>query len=92
MDAIFEPVARFALRHERILTILGGAWFALSCAVTARFIGLPDWLIIPYVTDRNSFWLAGGWNAVWWGFLHPQIAKRRDALRDDSGLIEDEAS
>lgn len=76
-DRILEALARFAIRHERALTIAGAIWFAISCASQARFVELPR---IPFLTDRYAFWLAGGWNAIWWGFLHPQIEQRKASL------------
>ena len=81
MNRIFNPLVRFAMHHERPIAIIAGLWFALSCAITARFIDVPDWLDIPYVTDRNSWAFAGAWNALWWGFIHPALDKRREALR-----------
>ena len=78
LDAIFDPIARFAVRYEKPLTYIGIAWFALSCAAMARFIPLPD---IPYITDRNAWMFSGPWNALWWGFLRPQTLKRKEALQ-----------
>ncbi|WP_284124185.1 hypothetical protein [Parerythrobacter aestuarii] len=76
-NALVDPLARFALRHEKLLSALAIGWFVLTCAAYARFIPVPD---IPYVTDRNSWMLSGPWNAIWWGFLRPAILRRKDAL------------
>lgn len=70
----------FAIRHERIFTIAGAVWLAISCASWARFIDLPD---IPFVTDRNAWMFSGAYNAVWWGVVHPQIDQRRKAIADN---------
>jgi len=77
MNAILDPAIRFAERHERPITIAGGIWFAISCASWIPFLPIPD---IPYVTDRNSWMLSGAWNALWWGFAHPMLEKRRAEL------------
>lgn len=68
------------MRHERAIAIVSAAWFALGCAVAARFVTLPNWLAIPYLTDHNAFWLTGAWNAAFWGFIHPKLEARRKAL------------
>ena len=81
-DRMFEAIARFAIRHERALTITGAIWFAISCASYAGFVDLPR---IPFVTDRYAFWLSGAWNAIWWGFLHPRLARRKAALIGEAG-------
>ena len=90
--SILDRIAGFAIRQERAINILGIAWFALSCAITARFIAVPDWIDIPYVTDRNAWALSGAWNALWWGFAKPAIDKRREALiaqsSDEQTLID----
>ncbi len=80
MDAIWDRIIRIAMRHERAIAIASAIWFALGCAIAARFFVLPEWLEIPYLTDRNAFWLTGGWNAAFWGFIHPKLEARRKAL------------
>ena len=77
MDRVWDRIAGFAMRHERPIAIVSVIWFAFGCALAARFVALPDWLAIPYLTDRNSFWLTGGWNALFWGYVHPRLDARR---------------
>ncbi|GEM_PF-4594846 len=77
MDRIWNGLASFAMRHEKALAIAGAAWLALSSAVYARFVALPE---IPFLTDEWAIWTSAGWNAAWWGFIHPQIDARRKRL------------
>ncbi|MCR2832576.1 hypothetical protein [Parerythrobacter lacustris] len=80
MGGIWDRWLRFAMRHERAIAIVSAIWFALGCAVTARFVVLPEWLEVPYLTDRNAFWLTGAWNAAFWGYIHPKLEAKRKAL------------
>lgn len=80
MNGIWDRWLRFAMRHERAIAIVGAIWFAFGCALAAGFLTLPDWLEIPYLTDRNAFWLTGAWNAAFWGLIHPKLEARRKAL------------
>ncbi len=80
--AALDKLAAIGASHERLLSIFGGLWLAVSCAVYARFISLPD---IPFLTDQNAIFLAGGFNAVWWGFLRPAIEKRKAERLTDQG-------
>ena len=77
MNRIWDRLASFAMRHEKALAIAGAAWLGLSSAVYARFVTLPE---IPFLTDDMALWTSTAWNAGWWGFVHPQIDKRRKAL------------
>jgi len=74
VSAVWDKLAATGARHETLLSIFGGLWLAASCAVYARFISLPD---IPFLTDQNAIFLAGGFNAIWWGFLRPKIEKHK---------------
>ena len=60
--------------HSRTISILAMAWFWAGCALAAGFVRLPD---IPFVSDKVVFWAGVAVNAVWWGFVHPAIEKRR---------------
>jgi hypothetical protein len=80
MGGIWDRWLRFAMRHEKPIAIASAVWFALGCALAARFIVLPEWLEVPYLTDRNAFWLTGAWNAAFWGFIHPKLEARRKML------------
>lgn len=64
--------AHFAIRHKRALTIGGAIWFWASMAVYARFVSLPD---IPDWARQGFFWAGVAFNAIWWGFVRPQIAR-----------------
>jgi hypothetical protein len=74
---LLDRLTRLALCHRRAIGVVGAIWFALSCAVTARFITLPE---IPWLNDRMLFWAASAWNAVWWGFLNPALQRRMALL------------
>ncbi len=72
--SVMDKLTAIGARHEKLLSIFGGIWLAVSCAVYARFISLPD---IPFLTDQTAIFLAGGYNAIWWGFLRPAVEKRK---------------
>ena len=88
IEAAFTRAARFADEHEREITIVSGIWFAISCASYIPFIPIPD---VPYITDKNAWMFSGGWNAVWWGFIHPAIDKRRTHAADSVEGAEEES-
>ena len=72
-----DPLVRFGVRHERAIEVVGGIWFALSCAVYARFIDLPD---IPLLTDEMALYGSAAANGLWWGFVRPAFLKRQAEL------------
>ena len=76
-QALTEAV-EFGERHERRIAIAGAVWLAISCASWIPQIPIPD---LPYITNKNSWMLSGGWNSVWWGFVHPALEKRRQEMR-----------
>ena len=76
MMAVLDKIADFGTRFENPLSIIGGVWFAATCAVYARFISLPE---IPFLTDEIALYLSAAYNAIWWGFLRPAIEKRKTA-------------
>ena len=77
LNTSLDKAIAFVDRYEREIAIIAGAWFVISCASWIPWIPIPE---VPYVTDRNSWMLSGGWNAVWWGFVHPMLEKRREEL------------
>lgn len=77
LDPILTAAIRFGERHERTITILGGAWFVISCASWIPQLGVPE---VPYLTDRNSWMFSGAWNGIWWGAVHPALEKHREKL------------
>ncbi len=79
-DRLLDPLVRFGLHYERPLGSLALAWFLLACAAAARFVTLPD---IPLVTDRNAWMISGPVNALWWGWLRPELHRRKAALADE---------
>lgn len=72
-----DRVARIFIRHERAIGIIGIGWLALSSAVYARFISLPD---IPFLTDELALYCSAAYNAGWWGFLRPMVERRKSEL------------
>ena len=77
MSAMLDRIVAFSAKHERLIALVAGAWFAASCASYAGFIDLPE---IPLLTNRAAIFVAAGANAVWWGFLRPEIERRKQAL------------
>ena len=75
-DAILNPLAAGAVRHEKLLSSLAFAWFVLGWAAAANWIPLPK---IPYFTDHNAWVGSSVWNAIWWGHLRPRILSHRAA-------------
>lgn len=74
---MIDQIVRFSERHRRVLAIVGAVWFALGCAVYARFIALPD---IPYLTEEIALYSGAAYNALWWGFMRPAFERRRHLL------------
>lgn len=68
-EAALEP-------YGRALSVLAVAWFVFGIAVNARFVRLPEW---PWLSAQTVLWAGVVFNAVWWGFLRPAIARRRAA-------------
>ncbi len=77
-DRIWEAAASFAFRHQRALTIIGAIWFWVGIAVYAGMIDLPE--LLGPESRTWFFWSSVVYNAMWWGFIHPQIAKRLKAI------------
>ncbi len=75
MSKLVDSVLDFEERWERPITIVLGVFFAISCAVYARFITLPD---IPRIDEQIIFfWGSAGFNAIWHGFARPVMLKRK---------------
>ena len=81
--SLTDRIADLAGRHQTALTIIGGAWFALTWADYSGFIDLPD---IPFISGFEAIMLATGVNALWWAWLRPTILRRREL-----GQSEDES-
>lgn len=62
--------------HSRLISVLAAVWFWIGIAIQARFVPLPD---LPRALEAGIFWAGVLVNAVWWGFLHPAIVRRRRA-------------
>ncbi|EDL48394.1 hypothetical protein [Erythrobacter sp. SD-21] len=75
-----DGIVRWFGRHQRVLGVAGLVWLALSSAVYARFISLPD---IPFLTDEIALYASAAYNAIWWGFLKPALLRRSSQLRGD---------
>ncbi|MGB0333214.1 MAG: hypothetical protein ACPGPE_15495 [Planctomycetota bacterium] len=78
LDLLLRPISVGLVRFERPLSWIAVIWSVLSIAAHARFISLPD---VPYITDRNAWMFAAPWNAIWWGFLRPEIERRVGELQ-----------
>ena len=83
-DSLWDRAAAFAVRHERSFTIGAAIWFWASLAVYARFITLPH---IPFLTE-NMIWISTAYNAIWWGFVRPELMRRKAALSTASREME----
>lgn len=79
MDSMLDRITAFSDRHRLAMSILGGVWFVLAWADTAKFIDLPT---IPLVTDKAALWVSAAYNAIWWGFINPRIERRRKDCAD----------
>jgi len=73
--AIDRIEARLA-PYAKAISIAAVIWSWLGIALHARFVRLPD---LPWLSDRAVFWAGVVFNAVWWGWLRPAIANRRQA-------------
>lgn len=85
-DGWLRPIAAALVRFERPLSWIAVIWSVLSIAAYARFISLPD---VPYITDRNAWMFAAPWNAIWWGFLRPEIERRTEELKGERAADEE---
>jgi membrane protein implicated in regulation of membrane protease activity len=74
MDRVIDQVDVIAERFRKPIGAISVIWFALSCAVAARFLTLPDF--IP-LSETTQLMLSGLFNALWWGFLNPRVERRR---------------
>ena len=82
IKAVLKKAIELGAAYERPIAIASGLWFAISCASYIPFMMIPK---IPYLTDSNSWMTSGAWNAVWWGFVHPMLEKRREEMRLEAG-------
>ncbi|MGN3973154.1 hypothetical protein [Tsuneonella sp. SYSU-LHT278] len=74
---MIDTLIGFFERHKRTISVAGIVWFALGCAITARFIELPDW---RFWSDEFALYSGAAYNAIWWGFLRPAVQRRRANL------------
>lgn len=75
MSRFLDKALDFEERWEKPISIVLGIWFWGSCAVTARFITLPD--IPHFPEDEVMLYASAAFNAVWWGFARPAMLKRK---------------
>ena len=80
--SVTESIASFSTKHERALSLVGILSLALSSAVYARFITLPE---IELFDERTMIWLTAIYNVAWWAILRPRVEQRKAAL----GLAQD---
>ncbi len=88
IDRFIDRLDGFAIRHRRLVAIVGGIWLVVSWASSAHFISLPE---IPLLTGKSGVFASSAFAALWWAWLNPRISKRRaarDAQKTDSGQIE----
>lgn len=75
IDGAVDRLDAFADRHKRALSIIGGAWFVVGCAVASGMVRVPD---LGIISNRTALLVATLYNAIWWGWLHPRAEKRRN--------------
>lgn len=78
---MIDQFIRLIDRHRRLFSIVGAIWFAVGCAVYAKFLTLPAF---PFLTDEVLIYSSAVYNAVWWGFARPAIERRRKNLMTKS--------
>lgn len=78
---MIDDILRLFENHKRTFSVIGIIWFALGCAVYAKFLALPE---IPYLTDKVALYSGAAYNAIWWGFVRPPLERRARALRQDA--------
>ncbi len=74
IDSLIDRFDAVSSRWSVVLTVLGAAWFAATCADYAGFIRLPFELPL---SEWVGFLPVLLWNALWWGFAYPRIEARR---------------
>lgn len=83
LDGTLNRIADWSVRNSRIVSYASLAMTFVTGAVYARFITIPD---IPYITEDMLFWGSIGWNAIWWGYIHGELQKRRETLEQPKTL------
>lgn len=74
IDQAIDRCDGFATRHQKIIGAVSVVWFALSCALAARFVSLPDFIPLD---ETTQLMVSGCFNALWWGFVNPRVERRR---------------
>lgn len=69
-----DRIDTFVARWKVPLTVASAAWFVVSCAADAGFISLP---FTDLANGLPAVVVAGGWNAMWWGWFYPRAEQRR---------------
>ncbi|BDI60044.1 hypothetical protein [Qipengyuania nanhaisediminis] len=81
VNTLLDRMIAFGERHERLIAGIGWAWLGIASLSWIPQVPIPE---VPYITDRNSWVLAGAWNFGWWGFVHPALGKRRKQLEAEA--------
>lgn len=81
LDGAVDWFDAFADRHKRALSIIGGAWFVVGCAIASGMVRVPD---LGIVSNRTALLVATLYNAVWWGYFYPRAEKRRVERQADN--------
>lgn len=79
MNGLLDRVALVSERWKKPISILSVGWFITTVAAHARFIDLPK---IELLTGTAATMAAALWNGVWWGYLRPQMERRRSTAAD----------
>ena len=83
MNALIDRFVAFTAKHETLVMIVGGLWFAISCAANAGFIDLPE---IPLVTGKLGLALSTVANALLWSWLRPKLEQRKKTLTAEGSI------
>lgn len=73
-NELFDRLDEIAARHKKALSIVGGVWFVVGCAIASGMVRVPD---LGIVSNRTALLIATLYNAVWWGYFYPRVEKRR---------------
>jgi Na+/proline symporter len=86
IDPVIDRIDSFALRHRRLLAIVGVVWLVISWASSAGFIPLPQ---IPLLTGKTGVFASSAFAAFWWAWMNPRVVKRRSAREAAKTALED---
>ena len=85
LGAAIDRAQAFAARHERALGVLSTAWLMAVAFSYAGFVPLPD---IALLHGTPALIASSAWNAGWWGFIRPALARRKAASKAGQATVE----